>query len=284
MAEYTAIATSASELSNLLTSDKFGVYPASAYLKCDGVTDDYQALYDLINTTINGASAEVWIKGIVFINENITIPKNIKFKFQNGGMFKIALGKTMTGAYAKLEADIQQIFDLSLVGSVAGNWDVVEVYPEWFGVDKSASNNSAKTQTAIDMTPEGGVLKFTGGEYNFSYPLEINKSITILGAGQFNTVLKFNDSSGLEVNADDVQIEGLKVSTNVKYTTTANEYTAFSLIGDRHILRDIVAYGFKVGVAKAIKVLILTACHVKTSYQNALLSLAVRLARQVLNL
>ena len=54
--------SSSAQLSALLESDKFGIYAADSYLALDGVTDDYTALYNLINTTINGADAEIWFR------------------------------------------------------------------------------------------------------------------------------------------------------------------------------------------------------------------------------
>lgn len=127
----------------------------------DGVTDDYSDLYTLINTTINGAHAEIWFKdGTALIGTSITIPSNVKLKFLHGGMLKPASGKVITGSSAKIEAGLHQIFDLSSSGSsgIAGVWDVTESYPEWFGaVGNGVEDDTTFLNYLIDfMALNGG--------------------------------------------------------------------------------------------------------------------------------
>lgn len=149
--------TGASELSSLLESDKFGIYAAKTYLKMDGITDDYTALYNLINTTINGSKSEIWFKdGTALIGSNITIPSNIKLVFLNGGVLKPSTGKVITGSNAKIEAGLTQIFDLSASGSsgLTGTWDADKFYAEWFGATGNGlSDDSTALNYAIACTP-----------------------------------------------------------------------------------------------------------------------------------
>lgn len=154
MGDLISRATSQSEYSELLANDQFGIYPAKAYLELDGVTDDYSALYALINTTIDGENAEIHFKnGTCLIGSDITIPSNVKLVFLNGGMLKPSSGVTVTGSDAKIEAGLTQIFDISDGGSVSGTWDFDILYPEWFGaVGSGTADDTAELQAALTLS------------------------------------------------------------------------------------------------------------------------------------
>jgi hypothetical protein len=146
---------SGNQVSSTFSSDYVGIYAAKLYgMALDGTTDDYAALYALINTTIAGADAEIWFKdGAALIGSNITIPSNVKLKFLNGGMLKPASGKVVTGSRAKIEAGLHQIFDLSASGSsgFAGTWNVESWNPEWFGaVGGGSTECSTEWQYLLD--------------------------------------------------------------------------------------------------------------------------------------
>jgi len=180
IAESHAEAAGASELSNLLESDKVGIYAAKTYLALDGTTDDYADLYALINTTINGDDAEIWFKnGSCYVGSNITIPDNIKFKFLHGGMLKPKSGVTITGSNAKLESGLHQIFDLTLGGAVGGTWDIKEVYPEWFGAFGGTTDDYIPITNAINFAYDttNRIVKTIKPLYTISNKLELTKGV-----------------------------------------------------------------------------------------------------------
>lgn len=198
--------TSSAELSALLESDKFGIYSADTYLALDGVTDDYTALYNLINTTINGADAEIWFKdGTCLISSSITFPSNIRLVFLNGGIIKPDTGVTITGTSTMIDAGLSQIFDLSN-GSIGGSWNVEATYPEWFGaVRDGATDDTIAIQSAINMlSSTGGSVKLQSGSYYYTaltIPAISPYKINLVGKGILNTVLKCYGNTSPSIDA-----------------------------------------------------------------------------------
>lgn len=211
--------TGASELSSLLESDKFGIYAAKTYLKMDGITDDYTALYNLINTTINGSKSEIWFKdGTALIGSNITIPSNIKLVFLNGGVLKPSTGKVITGSNAKIEAGLTQIFDLSVSGStgLAGAWDVEAFYAEWFGAaGNGTTDDSTVLNYAIAVTPAYKPL-FLTKSYLIRSSLNItNKTyLRITGGGKVNIASGVASVTGFKMSGtcNFIEIDHLEIS------------------------------------------------------------------------
>lgn len=215
-----------SELSSLLESDKFGIYSARSYLKMDGITDDYLALYNLINTTINGAKAEIWFKsGTALIGSNITIPSNIKLVFLNGGVLKPNTGKIITGSNTKIDAGLYQIFDLSLTGSsgLAGTWDVECFYAEWFGATgNGVTDDSTALINAIEIIPIYKSLHLTKN-YSIKNSLTItNKTyIRITGGGKITIPSGIANVTAFEMvgTCDNIEIDHLEIAGDGVTTT-----------------------------------------------------------------
>lgn len=183
--------SSSAQLSALLESDKFGIYAADSYLALDGTTDDYTALYNLINTTINGSDAEIWFKdGTCLIGTSITIPSNIKLVFMNGGKLQPQSGVVITGSDSKIEAGLYEILDLSVssITGIAGTWDIEAVYPEWFGATGDGStDDSSSLQYAARFTGlSGGILSLQSKTYRIATTISLAASyspITFKGNG-----------------------------------------------------------------------------------------------------
>lgn len=232
------------ELSALLESDKFGIYAADTYLALDGIADDYAELYALINTTINGADAEIWFKnGTCLIGTSIAIPSNVKLVFLNGGMLKPESGVTITGSNAKVEAGLTQIFDLTDGGSLAGTWDIKEIYPQWFGAKgDNSTDDTVAFQKCIDMSikikiPEGTyILKPVSGNYGNFALNSFDKTPIIEGSGIGKTILKLvrTASETLDLLAvTTCHIRNLSIDGGFnKATMTKDEGAVISANGD----------------------------------------------------
>lgn len=257
---------SASELSALLESDKFGIYAADTYLALDGVVDDYSALYALINTTINGDDAEIWFKdGTCLIGTSITIPANVKLKFLNGGMLKPESGVVITGARARIEAGLYQIFDLSASGTtgLAGTWMTEKAYPQWFGavgdgttVDKTAFDNLF---AFCDTTKvKAYIPKAT---YNIATPLATigSNNIASTELGDFviegecmhDTILLFNLASDSDVAFKlETNSSGWDIS-NFRLKNTSGDGIGFYFDSIyKSTIKNLQAFNFDVGFKK----------------------------------
>lgn len=163
-----AYASSDTAYNNLLSSNVGGIYFAKTYMKLDGTTDDYTALYNLINTTINGDDAEIWFKdGTALIGTSITIPSNVKLVFLEGGILKPSSGVVVTGSGAKIEAGVTQIFDISVSGitGFTGTWYTPMAYPQWFGALGDASTDDTDAFNATANNFKTITVPNTGSNY-----------------------------------------------------------------------------------------------------------------------
>jgi hypothetical protein len=239
----------------------FGVYPAKQYLQLDSVTDDYTALYNLINTTINGADAEIWFKdGTCLIGTSITIPSNVKLKFLNGGMLKPASGVTVT-INGQVEAGLYKIFDITDGGTFAGSPRTYKLYPEWFGAirdgvtDDSLSINAtlsfaygqSSVGNAYDLTTTYTVYEvaFGKGRYLISTALVGYDYMHLTGTGRGSTQIICSGCNGIEFeekyhfvieNITFMQSSFAKTTSGIKMTTCA-----------RIVLSNVCVRGFNIG-------------------------------------
>lgn len=177
-------------------------YNAKVYdLVGDGTTNDYTKLYNLINTTINGAEATIiFPKGTYKISSNITIPSNISLYFVKGAMLSPDSGVTVT-INGPVQADMWRIFTGS--GTIAGSMKVDAVYPQWWGAKgdydeatNTGTDDTVAIQTAINYasTLRGGTtqttkiadLIFPSGVYKVSGNLTMSdnyKFCNLIGKG-----------------------------------------------------------------------------------------------------
>jgi hypothetical protein len=134
----------------------FPVYLAENFLDMDGVNDDYAALNSLL-TLIGSDKAKIVINKTLTLLTNITIPSNITLNVIEGGLIDVGIGKALTGANAKIEAGLYQIFDVSAGGSVNGIWDVEYMKPEWYGANNPSDIVSAFT-TEMNKAQTNGLM------------------------------------------------------------------------------------------------------------------------------
>jgi len=89
--------------------------------------------------------------GTYKIATNVIIPENIIIKPLYGSILKIYNTYTITGTNTKIATGLYQIFDLSLGGTLAGTWNVIDVYPEWFGVQYDGTTETIILQKAFNF-------------------------------------------------------------------------------------------------------------------------------------
>lgn len=193
----TKIRDSMKENDNLINVKDYGLLGNDS-------NNDATQLNSLI-TAIGSTNTDLYFpRGTYKIATNVTFPSNIVLHFANGAMLKVANGYSVTGTNTKLECGLWQCFDLSLGGTLAGTWNVKEVYPQWFGaigdgttIDKTAFDKMFAFCTLTKI--KAYIPKST---YNIGEPLaEIgsysidsteNGNFIIEGECEHDTVLSFN--------------------------------------------------------------------------------------------
>jgi hypothetical protein len=200
--------TAQSNLSNFYT-DKVGMMSILSYAGTstvyDGATDIYTALtaavaaLPTLGGTILFPSTENG--GTYLLDTDITLPANCTIKPMPGARIKISSGVTLTGTNTKIEAGLEQIFDLSLGGTIAGTWDIERSYPQWFGaVADGVTDDTSEIQAAINLVVSngGGTVFLVSGTYYTSLQLNLTASgISIIGENQFTTIIEFNGTGNL---------------------------------------------------------------------------------------
>ena len=189
----------------------------------------------------------VTISGRNHVQEDLVIPHNINLKFENGGMFQVEQGASVT-INGSFEAPMQQIFQGP--GKVfIGPGKVSEISPQWWGARGNGQNDdTAAIQSAIDSI-SSGVITLPPGIY-INTGLTVKGDFTLRGSGRGATSLKFTPTKGacltLPVDCRRFAIEDLSLDADGPNTAFGvdgtNEYVAY------FSMRRFRVVGFKTGI------------------------------------
>jgi hypothetical protein len=189
----------------------------------------------------------VVISGRNYVKEDLVVPHNINLKFDNGGMFQVEQGKTLT-INGSFEAPMQQIFKGP--GKVLiGPGKVSEVFPQWWGArGDGRHDDTAAIQSAIDSI-SSGVVTLPPGVY-INTGMTVKGDFTLRGSGRGATSLKFTPKKGacltLPLDCSIFAIEDLSLDADGPNTAFGvdgtNEYVAY------FSMRRFRVVGFKTGI------------------------------------
>ena len=132
-----------------------------------------------LSTQMKEAHTKYVIKSDLFLTEDLVIPENCILYF-DGGCIR---GKyTLIGQNTCIQSSLVKIFDTDVI--LAGSWNLLEVYPEWFG---------AKNDGITDCSPAFNALInlcFSKGTDDIScIPIKLGKGVYIL---ESPIILPFN--------------------------------------------------------------------------------------------
>ena len=83
------------------------------------------------------------------LGEDITVPENCVLEFDGGSISASGTNDTITGTNTGINAGLVKILGTDV--TLAGSWNVAEVYPEWWGAIGSNNYEDSKIQKAIDF-------------------------------------------------------------------------------------------------------------------------------------
>ena len=181
------------------------------------------------------------------VTADLTIADDTVLRFQDGGVFDIAAGATLT-INGAVDAPLQQIFT-GPGRVVIGPGRVERVYAQWWGARGDGKHDdTAAIQAAIDA-PTGGILFFPPGKYA-NTGVTARSRITLLGSGIGASSLVYTPKSGscitLPKECAWLRIEKLSLAspghTSGYGIDGTNEYVRY------FSMRDFAIGGFKTGV------------------------------------
>ncbi|MEC0107109.1 right-handed parallel beta-helix repeat-containing protein [Paenibacillus taichungensis] len=124
-------------------------------------------------------------QGIFLIDKNVTIPPDKQLVFQRNGRLKIKKGVTLTILGPIDARPYEWIFDISLGGTVTGEFQTESVYPQWFGAKADGFNNDAPAIQAAEnfaFQRGGGIIVFPFGTYGIKNKIIKRSSVHWRGA------------------------------------------------------------------------------------------------------
>lgn len=112
------------------------------------------------------------------VSSDLTVPSNIRLKFETGGVCEVTKGVTLT-INGSLEAPLTQIFRGAGKVVIGGGY-MEKVYPQWWGAKAGdGEDDTSPIQAAIDS---GRAVFFHGGRYDISSRLVIYSGSILEGA------------------------------------------------------------------------------------------------------
>jgi hypothetical protein len=154
------------------------------------LANGYYVINSLLDfdSLISNASSGVWmVISDITLDANKTIPSGVTLQFRNA---KINLGGfTLTGTKTRIDAVLTQIFDNS--GDLDGDYDIKEVYPQWFGaVGDGNTNDTLALSFTIDICNSLNKKLEINGNYFINTTSEPNSLLLLPGkvSGAFNLI------------------------------------------------------------------------------------------------
>lgn len=142
------------------------------------------------------------VKYDFLLGENITMPEGSVLEFQGGS---ISGRKTITGRGTCISAGLLRIFGDDV--TLAGSWNVLEVYPEWFGVaDDGKSDDGIAISKAISM----GKTVVLSNHYYVKSTIIIDLPIDIIGRNH-GTVVYNGDSNCFVINGPRIRFSDFDI-------------------------------------------------------------------------
>jgi len=154
------------------------------------------------------------------VSADLTIPANVRLRFQDDGVLEIATGVTVTiESPGHVDADpVTQIFECTGTGKVEFDTGGV-VYPGWWGaVPDGSTDNSTALQACNDaIETAGGVIQFGSGTYIGELTCScVTAKVWIKGLGG-STILQAAAAGHYAITLDTGQNYNSRVITGIRF-------------------------------------------------------------------
>lgn len=116
------------------------------------------------------------------LGEDITVPENCVLEFDGGS---ISGNKTLTGNNTSISAGIAKIFNTNV--TLAGTWNIIKVYPEWFGAT-GISDDTEAIKKAVALAKDCTVVFSRGRTYKLSDRPEVHSNTEIIIDGLIQNI------------------------------------------------------------------------------------------------
>ena len=216
-------------------------------LKCDGTTNDTQALTALL-TTIGPTQASILFPSPCLLS-TVSIPANVTLDATSGGGIKVETGQKVT-VLGPILPTLRQIFFNALPGQgtidFTGGTALDKVYPEWWGASPKASApiNTPAIQAAIwgafgcgpiPCRTNGSGLNQFNRQLHFTGIYNINSELRWYHVMSFIVTGEGKLNSGINQIATNTRIiDGQSVAygtfSNLQFSTTTSQDASHPLI------------------------------------------------------
>lgn len=131
----------------------------------------------LMQEMMSAANTKYVIKYDYVLSEDITVPANCVLEFDGGS---ISGEHTITGSNTGIEAGLVKIFGVNV--TLAGSWNVVEIYPEWFGAKGDQVNDDTLyIKSAVNAARDAGANVCLNKKYLISDTIYVYSKQSLYG-------------------------------------------------------------------------------------------------------
>ena len=116
------------------------------------------------------------------LTSNVTIPADCILEFDGGS---ISGAYTLTGTNTGIRAELVKIFNTDV--TLAGTWNIINVYPEWFGAT-GINDDYVAIQKALMLGANHTVVFSRGRTYKMSYRAEVFSNTELIIDGVIENI------------------------------------------------------------------------------------------------
>ena len=134
----------------------------------------------LTQEMMSTANTKYVIKYNYVLGDDITIPAGCILEFDGGSISANGSNDTINGVNTGISAGLVKILNTDVI--LAGSWNVVEAYPEWFG---AKGDGIIECAAAINKTIQNfkGKIKLSTGRYIISETIILSNNTILEGNG-----------------------------------------------------------------------------------------------------